>query len=99
MQHDPQRSAVRYGRRLAGAREKPHCTRAAARLDGASSLRKGHATPVYSGFGDGCGETRSSRTPMATRADRRAGRVRFDLEEPFLRDGSVRELKFDCEDP
>ncbi len=36
---------------------------------------------------------------MATRADCTAVQAMFDLEEPFLRDGSVREPKFDCEDP
>jgi hypothetical protein len=34
---------------------------------------------------------------MAMHADCKSGQVRFDLEERVLRDGSVREFKFDCE--
>ena len=94
MRHDPQRTSVRYGRRLTGARERSDCTRVAARSGGALSLRKGHTTPVYWGFGDGCGDTKPSRTSEETRATCKAW---LDVEERFLRDGSVRELKVDCD--
>ena len=98
MRHDPQRPSVRCGRRLAGARESRHCTRAAARPGPRVVVAKGARDTALLGLWRRLRRTRSSRTSMATRADCRPAR-RFDLEEPFLRDGSVRELKFDCDDP